>query len=179
MQSSFMVLYHKKRVGHKNGALRIILFQVNPPVPVSALKFHPTVRLCELARPKDRIANPNVKEDADWQNWDPTDLEKIRIPSASQRVQFLADPKRTHQLYSPPRSVNWEVSKEALSSIASERVVKLARPKSKHLDTEDYRPNAWVVPPAALLAQASPRINELATPLPRKVRAKKQLATAT
>lgn len=146
---------------------------------MSALLFSPSSRLCQLARPKDRLANPNVKEDADWQNWDPTELASLRIPTASQRVQVLADPKQVHQLYAPPKNVQWEVSKEALSSVASERVVKLARPKSKHLETEDYRPGAWAVSPAALLAQASPRINELAAPLPRKVRAKKQPVTVT
>ena len=149
------------------------LLQVTASVPTSALLFNPSNRLCSLARPKERTTSIHVKEDADWQNWDSSEMGRLRIPDASQRVKILAESKKISDRYLPPRGVKWEVSKEALSSVASERVMKLARPKSKHLDTEDYKATAWMVSPSALLAQASPRINELATPLPRKTRAKK------
>lgn len=138
----------------------------------SALKYHPTPRIYQLAKHKEHVV-PNIRfEDSDWQGWEQRMIIARQLPPASDRVVTLSEPKSVHQLYQPPR-LDFSVSKEAKNCIATERIHQLARAKNKHLDTEDYDPNTFTVSRAALLAQPSPRINELSTPLPRKVRVKK------
>lgn len=138
----------------------------------SALTYHPTARIDELAQHKVHVI-PNIKfEDSDWQGWEERMLLAQQLPPVTDRVNTLAEPKLLHELHQMPR-LSFSVSKEAQNCIATERVHQLARPKNRHPESEDYDPNTWFVSRSALLAQPSPRIDELATPLPRKVRVKK------
>lgn len=138
----------------------------------SALMYHPSPRIYELAKHRVYVT-PNIKfEDSDWQGWEQRMLSIQQLPPISERVSTLSEARPLHKLYEPPR-LDFSVSKEAQNCIATERVHQLARPKNRHPESEDYDPNTWTVSRSALLAQPSPRIDELSTPLTRKVRVKK------
>lgn len=150
------------------------LVQIMTVIPASALRVYPSNRLVQLSRHKSYPPLP-IKENSewDWGEWAPDISQAAKTAQPSSRVSGLAEAKHTHQFYKPCRTVQWEVSKGALSHLASERTQKLAQPKSHNPSLEDYNPQAWHVSRAALLAQPSPRLSELATPIPRKVRTKK------
>lgn len=130
----------------------------------------------------DALAVPKRREEAHT-NFDP--FWGYRYPVSdpamqarcSERLDSLAAHKGYHKEFKDERPIRWDVSKEALESIASLRLQQLSRPRSRTMIKDDYDP--YKINPSAKKARATPRVEELCVPIPRKVRSKKTTATAT
>ena len=147
---------------------------VKTVIPLAALRATSSARVHKLSHHK--TYPPLLIMDHsewDWGEWPSTITQGALHATVSSRVEELSTPKKSHKLYLPPRSAQWEVQRSTRSAVATERVKKLANPKSRNEQHEDYDPKAWQVSVAAQHAQASERLSELATPLPRKCRTKK------
>lgn len=129
-------------------------------ISTRALSASPSKRLHELACHKS-YAPLKIKSHSewDWGEW-MSDMNTLKIPSATGRLESLAQPKDHVQEYQPPRDVEWKVPPMALKHTASDRLNQLSQFKQI--------PNRWHVSRAALRAKPSPTIENLARPIPRK-----------
>ncbi|KAK2868410.1 hypothetical protein Q7C36_000281 [Tachysurus vachellii] len=158
-------------------------------VRASALKAHPSERVCSLARPPSACSRMGVRTEAKASaricqlaqpkkttmaltSFNSTNNYLALPPQAkpSSRIHLLAVPKKEHPHYHPDRPVSSHVPKSVLKAVASERLHTLARPKPRKPLFEGFDP--YKVSSAACAATASPRIQELSLPPARRCRMK-------
>ena len=129
-------------------------------------------RLGLLSRPKDR-GNNEYREITWGQPFPVSPGAKKAV--ASERLDALAESKRTHTQFRDERPVQWNVDDGALKAIATVRLQQLSRPRSRTMINDDFDP--YKIAPGAKKAKVTPRIEELAVPIQRKVRTKKVAAS--
>ncbi|KAK3513715.1 hypothetical protein QTP70_028762, partial [Hemibagrus guttatus] len=133
-------------------------------VSASALKAHPTERVCSLARPRQPADG--------WQpdrHLLPTFSMGVRAKAkVSARICQLAHPKQTRM--APSSSLNSTNTYLTFVPQAkpSSRIHLLALPKKEHPHYRPDRPVSSNVPKSVLKAVASERLQTLARPKPRK-----------
>ncbi|XP_058694451.1 testicular haploid expressed gene protein-like isoform X2 [Poecile atricapillus] len=119
---------------------------------------YPSERLLRLAEPKKLPTASLVRRSPEWsvslaaQNY-----------NASKRILELAQPKKVHPDFMPPR----EVSRSSQKAVASPRTIELSKPKQVHAKYMPPRDPEWPVTQAAKHAVATPRVVELAQPTTR------------
>jgi len=123
----------------------------------------------------EQLAVPKKREEQ-FSNFDPYwgfnigVSETAKSAKASARLEALAEHKNYHKDFKNARTIQWDVSKEAIEAIASLRLQQLARPRSRTMIKDDYDP--YKISAQAKKARATPRLDELCMPIPRKVRQK-------
>ncbi|GAA6098745.1 theg spermatid protein [Tachysurus ichikawai] len=132
-------------------------------VRASALKSHPSERVCSLARPRQPAVG--------WQpdrTLSPTLSTGVRTEAkASARICQLAQPKKTIMALTSFNSTNNYLTLPPQAKPSS-RIHLLAVPKKEHPHYHPDRPVSTHVPKSVLKAVASERLHTLARPKPRK-----------